>query len=277
MFAGYVEGFTEPNRDIEVSVPGEPGLIMEIRVKEGQSVVEGEILAVLDTKVLDASLAVAKRRASQVGRIKAAQAEVALRRSRADKLRQMSERGNASPIEFKRAVTDYDVAKANLILAEEERDVNLLEVRRIEAQIEKARLRSPCDGVIVDVFKEAGESTQVSDSRLLQLVQLSVLRVEFPVSVSEAAKYSAGDRIDVMLPDTSQSAQAFVEVVSPVLDANSGTVKISCIIENADRSFRSGMRCLMPVEGGDEPSSDFDDEFDFESLSDDDATGEIGN
>ncbi len=268
LLAGYVEGFTEPNRDIEVSIPGEPGLITEIRVKEGQKVAEGEVLVVLDTKVLEASLAVAKRRAAQVGRIKAAQAEVALRRSRADKLRQMSQRGNASPIEFKRAVTDYDVAKANLILAEEEQDINRLEVARIEAQIDKSRLRSPCDGVIVEVFKEAGESTQISDSRLLQIVQLSVLRVDFPVSIAEASKYKAGDRIDVSLPEISREAIAVVEVVSPVLDAESGTVKISCVIDNAKGKFRSGMSCQLPVEGEGSSSDDFN--VDFDSLDADD-------
>ena len=61
IFAGYVEGFTEPNRDFEVSIPGEPGLITEIRVKEGEKVAEGQVLVVLDTKLLEASLAVAKR------------------------------------------------------------------------------------------------------------------------------------------------------------------------------------------------------------------------
>lgn len=268
LLAGYVEGFTEPNRDIEVSIPGEPGLITEIRVKEGQKVAEGEVLVVLDTKVLEASLAVAKRRAAQVGRIKAAQAEVALRRSRADKLRQMSQRGNASPIEFKRAVTDYDVAKANLILAEEEQDINRLEVARIEAQIDKSRLRSPCDGIIVEVFKEAGESTQISDSRLLQIVQLSVLRVDFPVSIAEASKYKAGDRIDVSLPEISKEAIAVVEVVSPVLDAESGTVKISCVIDNAQGKFRSGMSCQLPVEGEGSSGDDFN--VDFDSLDADD-------
>ena len=181
----------------------------------------------------------------------------------------MAKRGNASPIEFKRAVTDYDVAKANLILAEEEQDVNRLEVARIEAQIAKSRLKSPCDGIIVEVFKEAGESTQISDSRLLQIVQLSVLRIDFPVSIPEASKYKAGDRVDVSLPEISQEAVAIVEVVSPVLDAESGTVKISCTIDNADGKFRSGMRCFLPVEGdGDTVESEFD--VDFDSLDADD-------
>ncbi len=264
--AKLIEGFTEPYSDIEVSVPGEPSRIIDIQVKEGAQVRKNDVLAILDTAVLDASLEIAKKRASMNGRILAAEAERDLRQSRYDKLRALRDRGHASPIELKRAEADLAVAKANLVLATEEHDLATLECRRIEAQIDKQHLRSPIDGVVVEVHKEVGEATQISDSRMFRLVQLNQLRVKFPVSVHQASQFSNGDRIEVSFPETSSRAFAIVELVSPLLDAGSGTVTVSCVVDNSKGQVRCGMRCLLEIEGEIDDEDEQDDKYqDFDT------------
>ncbi len=258
--AGHVEGFAEPYRKVELSATGEPGVITHINVREGEAVNKDQVVAVVDTTVLEASLAIARKRANMKGRVDAAKAEADLRKNRVEKLRTLSGRGHASVNELQRAETDFDVAMANLVLAEEEKELSQLECLRIEAQIEQRQLRSPFNGVVVEVFREAGEATQISDSRMMTLVELDKLRVKFPVSVNEAGKVVAGDSIEVELPEIEAKINAKVELVSPVLDAKSGTVQITCILENQDGRIRSGMRCLMPVEG---ETTRFDSDLDF--------------
>jgi membrane fusion protein (multidrug efflux system) len=265
-FAGNVEGFAEAYRHIEVATGSDSGLITQVLVREGDSVAKHQIVATLDTSVLEASLAIARRRSQLNGRLDAATAELQMRQKRLQKLYQLQQRGHASPAELDRAQADREVAEAQVKLANEERELARLECDRIEAQIEQRRLRSPIDGVVVEVFREVGESTQISDPRLLTLVQLNPLRVKFPVSIDQSANFHKGDFVVLELPEFGADADATVEVVAPVLDAKSGTVQITCVIDNQNGTYRSGMRCLLEVDGKkrrmvDEADSDFESEF----------------
>jgi RND family efflux transporter MFP subunit len=245
--AGAVEGFAEPYCQIEVSASGEPGLITDVRVREGDSVKKGDILLALDTDVLEAALRIARRRSEFTGRLRAAEAEHKLRSERAAKLRTLRDQGHASAAEIERAEADLAVAEAQVVLANEERELAALECARIEAQIERRRFRSPIDGVVVEVFRDVGEAAEISDPRLLTLVQLNPLRVKFPVTVLQSAGLSAGDTIRVELPEFATATDAHVEIVAPVLDAKSGTVQVTCVINNDQGQYRSGMRCLLQL------------------------------
>ncbi len=262
--AGNVEGFAEPFKDIEISFPGEPGLIRRIHVREGEEVSEGEMLVELDARVLGASREIAKSRWAMNGRVEAAQAEAELRSDRLQKLRELNREGHASATEIRRAETDWRVAAAKLKLAMEEKTLAKLECERIEAQIEQRRMRSPIDGVVVTIFCEEGESTRSGDAGMIRLVQLDRLRVRFPVSVQHAATVTAGQKINLRLPEVAKSTSAYVEVVSPVLDAKSGTVEITCVIDNSKGEYCSGMRCLMEVEGAGSYESNLNFESDME-------------
>ncbi len=245
--ADTVEGFAEASRHIDLATGAETGLITEVLVREGEQVTAGQIVARLDTSILEASLLIAKRRSEFVGRLDAAKAERDLRKKRLGRLMTLKARGHASHTELDRAEADVEVAEAQVHLANEERELAGLECARIQAQIEQRRLRSPIDGVVVEVLREPGESTQLHDPRLLTLVQLDPLRVKFAVSIAQSTKYRAGDALTIELPEFDTSTTSTVEVVAPVLDAKSGTVQITCLINNSEGLFRSGMRCLLPV------------------------------
>ena len=101
--ADTVEGFTEPYRHIDVAAASEAGLITEITAREGQSVKRGELLATLDIDVLDAALNVARERTRSHGRIDAAKAEIQVRRSRLEKLKELHVDGHATRGEIERA------------------------------------------------------------------------------------------------------------------------------------------------------------------------------
>lgn len=277
--AGTVEGFTEPQHDVEVAATGEPGLITTINVKEGQKVLKGDVLAVVDTRVLEKSLAIARKKASLTGRAAAMRAELTMRTDRLRKMTEMHSRGHLSQVEIDRARADYEVAEANLKVTQEDSELAKLEVARIEAQIERQTVRSPINGVVVTMHREVGESIVVTDSKLLRLVSLGMLRIKFPMTVAQSLEMEEGGYVQVSLPEMKGSATAVVEVISPVLDAGSGTVQVSCLIDNSDSKFRSGMRCVLDV-GGDEFTAEMEAEteaadeeesleFEFPSVSTD--------
>lgn len=258
--AGTVEGFTEPYRTIDISAPGEPGLIVKINVREGETVTRGQVLVEFDTRVLQAALKIANTRCQGSGRIAAAQAELDLRKDRHRVLKTLDRQGHASSAELRRAVTDLRVATANHQLALEEKALAELERDRMLAQIAQRRLRSPIDGVVVSVFREVGESTTVGNTEMMMLVQLDKLRVKLPVSAKFAATLQVGATLELQMPELERKVAAKVEVVSPVLDAKSGTVQVTCVIDNAQRDIQSGMRCLVQVAGASPqlPAAEYD-------------------
>ena len=245
----------------------ESGLITKVLVREGDTVRRGQMVATLDTSVLDASFEISRRRAEFDGRLKAALAEQKMRSRRLEKLYELQRRGHASPAEIDRAEADLAVAEAQVTLAHEDRELAKLECERIQAQIEQRRLRSPIDGIVVEVFHEVGESIVFSDPRMMTLVQLHPLRVKFPVSVKQSQEFAENQQVAIELPEFKAVVKGRVQLVAPVLDAKSGTVQITCLIDNREGKFRSGMRCLLSVSGEAEvaspqnPITEFEDEF----------------
>ena len=206
--AATFEGFAEPYQQIDISSGNEPGVIKQILVHEGDKVRKDQIVAELDLDVLQSSLKIARKRAELKGRLEAAAAEYRLRHGRFFKLSQLNKEGHASPAEVDRARMDLEITKAQVELAREERELAKLECERIEAQIEQRRFRSPIDGVVTEIIRDVGESTMISDPKLMTLVQLHPLRIKFPISRGCGAELRAGQSVEIKLPESNDSVQA---------------------------------------------------------------------
>ena len=254
--AETIEGFTEPYRTIDISV-GEPGVVTKLEVKPGQVVDQGEFLMALDTSVLEATLAVAKQKAEATGSLEAAQAEYSLRSERLQQIIQLRQRGHATTRELSRAQADVTIAEARLKLAREEQAMNVLDCKRIEAQIARRVIASPCDGIISEVHREIGESLLVTDPRIVTLVQLDKLRTRFSATPEQAAKLRVDQQVNIRLSNDKGDVPAVVERVSPVVDAKSGTIEVHVVIDNADQKLRSGTRCLLEVNDAKDPADSF--------------------
>jgi RND family efflux transporter MFP subunit len=250
---GRVEGFTEPYREVELAV-SESGVLAQIDVQEGSRVRAGQILAKLETEVLERTLEIASQRSEFVGALQGAQAECELSAKYLEQLQQLHSRGHATQRELDRAATDLKVAQARLAMAEEERSLQLLECRRIEAQIEHRLVRSPIDGVVSQVLRDAGESFLATDPRVATVVQLDRLRARFPLDPAAARTLATGQSVQLELADVSTLVTGTVESIAPVMDAESATVQVTVAIDNAEEAIPAGARCWLlldqPVDRG---------------------------
>ena len=241
---GQSETFTEPYCLAEVAAP-ESGVVQQIFVREGQQVRRGESLATLDDAVLRATLEVARAEATATAQRDGAQAEVRLRKTRFEKLSSLRQQGHATQEELDRSQADYDIAEAQFRAAKEDLLRRQLEVKQIEAQLHRRQVLSPLDGVVIELHKVSGEAVTANDSQVATVAQLDRLRAQFYLSTETAASLTEGQSVPLAFPEIGTTGEGRVEFISPITDANSGTVRVDVVVDNAKGSYRSGVRCLF--------------------------------
>lgn len=246
--AASVESFTEPFRKIDLAPP-EPGLIAELHVREGDRVHAGQPLAILDNDLVRVSLEITKATMDARGRLASATAERDLRATRLEKLQELQQRGHASQEEVDRAQTDLAMAQAAFTAEQERLAIDTLEHKKAETMLERRVLRSPIDGVITRVYKEEREYVPINSPTVMTVVQLNPLRITFSVPTSQALTLAAEQKVPVTFSETGDTASGRIEAISPVTDAESGTVRVKVLLDNPQGAYRSGVRCALDLPG----------------------------
>lgn len=210
-------GYTEPSRIITVSA-GDIGVLAEMLVKEGDAVKKGEVLARLDTSVLNAELEIAR-------------AEAKLAATRNQRVLDLAQSTRVTPEELEKARTELVIKEA--------------QVRRIDAMIEIRTMRSPVDGVVTEIKRDPSESVTVASPHVLTVVQIDRLTVNLFLPPARVENLRNGGKAELLLLDPERRVPAIVEFVSPLIDAASGTVRVKFAIENPTGEIRSGGRCTL--------------------------------
>ncbi|MHB1036484.1 MAG: efflux RND transporter periplasmic adaptor subunit [Pirellulales bacterium] len=241
------DAFTEPYRKIEVAA-AETGTVEKLLVREGDRVVKGQTLATLDVDVLLVSQKIATANTQARGKLNSAQAERDLRKTRLERLEPLRQQGHASQAEIDRARTELAVAEANLLSAREQQLLDELECKRIEAMIERRAVRSPIDGVVAKLHKDEREFVSNSSATVATVVQLDPLRVVFTVPTAYAMSIKVGQVVALEFPEGGNKARGKIELVAPVTEAESGTVRVKVLVDNPQGLYRCGVRCSLDIE-----------------------------
>ena len=237
------ETFLEPAKVVDISSPYRDR-ITKIHVRENDQVHRGTLLAELETGVLKARLAEAERAAGEHGDIDSARALISMRKNRVRMLVELKKTGNARPRELSTAQTELAMARAQLQGALEKQRLKESEAGVIEAQILEKKLTSPVDGLVVKVNKQEAELIGGSDPQpLLTIAQLDPLHAVF--HLPPAAVHSLKNNKQIPLLVAGRQATGKVDFISPIIDAQSGTITVRIILNNTDHALDSGSRCTL--------------------------------
>lgn len=228
------EGFARGNGRIEADLidisPRLAGRVAEIRVREGDLVQPGDVLAVMDTAELKAQLrraeaAMASAEAAvsvAAARVAEAEARLALAQSEQARAETLSERNVVSRQNLDIRRTETQLAEAGLTAARatqraQERTVDVEDAVRSEiaARIADSTLHSPAAGRVLYRLAQSGEVIG-SGGKLLTLVSREEVYMEFFLTAAEAPRLRIGDEARIVadiMPDMSIPATVFF--VSP--------------------------------------------------------------
>ncbi|MFU8812719.1 MAG: efflux RND transporter periplasmic adaptor subunit [Balneolaceae bacterium] len=188
--------------EVEVIIrPDVSGEIIELAVKEGDVVREGELLLRIKPDIyqarideLNAALLTQRARLEQA-RAAMLQSEVQFKKNE-----QLYNRDLISELEFLGSKNDFEAQKANVRASEFQIQSAQAQLRRAEEELQQTVIRSPKDGTISRLAVERGErvlgQAQTAGTEMMRIARLE--QMELVVDVNE------NDIVNVSVADTAQ-------------------------------------------------------------------------
>lgn len=203
----------EADREARV-VPRLSGNIMELYAEEGDHVTEGQPLARIDNARY---------------RLELARAQASLRRLEQDfnRNREMFERQLISSETFERAKFEFEAQKAAFELA--------------ELELSYTDIVSPIDGVVSERMIKVGNAVNTSDPAFV-VTSMDPLLATLHVPEREMARLQVGQTAYVGVDALAgRQFAGRVARVSPVVDADTGTFRVTVEVRDQSANLKPGM------------------------------------
>ncbi len=241
----------------EVDVLAEhDGEVIELNADEGSKLEAGGLLARLDDRQVEAALEQARAdlKVSE-NNVLYNEAELHANEARLQRAQLMYNEGLGSKAdldtaEFMAKGSRYDLEswKANV-------EKHRAEVRSLEIELQKTRVRAPFGGVVTRRYVRQGD-VLTKGAKCFRLSQLSPLLVEFQVPETEAHKPAADQPLrGTLLSDPNHTFDARITRVGPVVDAASGSYDVTAVLVNPSPNLKPGMavRIVWPATASPRP------------------------
>jgi RND family efflux transporter MFP subunit len=241
----------EPGMVVELSSRVD-GVIESMLVERGDRVEADQVIAKLDSGAEVAAVDYAQARAGMEAEIRSLKASLDYGWRNEKRLNELYKKGTISADELDRVKTETRIARHKLQQAEENKRLAELELARSEETLKLQTIHSPISGVVAERYLNPGES--VEERPIIKIAQIDPLRVEVVVPVSEFGQVAVGQRA-VVSPEAPLSGryESKVTIVDPIIDAASGTFRVTLSLPNPQGKLTSGLRCQVSFL--DKPSS----------------------
>ena len=207
----YSTGSLIPDEEVELAFETS-GKIVGIFFKEGTRVNKGDLLAKINDRPLQAQLLKLK-------------AQLKLTNEREFRQRQLLERDAISQESYDQVATELQTLEADIQL--------------IEARISETELRAPFDGVVgLRMISEGAFAT--TQTRIVRLVKISPLKVEFSVPERYAGEITPGFTISFEVDGVSKTFNADVYAVDPKVDPDTRTIVARALYPNKNEELKPG-------------------------------------
>ncbi len=213
-----VTGNVEALDDVEVS-PETIGIIDAVFVKEGESVKKGQVLAKLNTDILERSM-------DEV----MVQLELAnLNFERQDNLWKQNIGSEMQYLQSKN--TKEGLEKR---------------VESLKTQIEMGKIKSPVSGVVDVVHQKKGHIGN-PQMPFAKVINISKMKVYADISEFYITKIKKGDVVDLFFPALSREIKAPINQIGNSIDPNNRTFRVRINLNNPDKMIKPNLVSIIKV------------------------------
>ncbi len=201
-----VQGDVATDQNILI-YPETAGVLLEVRVKEGQQVRQGQVLA----RVEDGGLA------NELSRL---QTQAELARTTFERQERLWNQNIGSEIQYLEAKSNYEAAQQM--------------VAQVQTQLNRSIIKAPFSGTIDQVFVEQGEVVSPGQNQLFRLVNLENMYVEANIPEIYLGAVQKGTEVLVRISSIGRDFSGRVDRVGNTIHPGNRTFRAEISIPNED-------------------------------------------
>ena len=214
-----LSGRTEADRKMMVTARAS-GVVSELKVRRGQSVNQGDVIAILSDEARESQVAQARAMLSQ-------------RKAELEAKMKLVAQGTLPRLEQGNWEAQYKAAEAGLAAAEAER--------------ERGVIRAPWSGVINELPVEIGQAAfSMAGREIAQIVSLDPVLAVVEVAERKLHGLKLGDQAEIRLV-TGHTAQGKVRFISKTASPTTRTYRVDVEIPNADLYIPDGITAEVTI------------------------------
>ena len=219
-FKHYIDVTARVEADQEVNVsPEGSGKILDILVREGQRVQKGEVLAKLNTDILEQSMEEMK-------------ISLDLAQTTFERQKNLWDQKIGSEIQFLQAKSSKESMERRLA--------------GLEAQLDMAEVKAPVDGVVDVIYQKKGEiaSPQIPFAKV---VNIDKIKIYGDVAETYITKVKQGDKVSINFPALNMDTEGSIFNIGNFIDPNNRTFRIRVNMKNNKGMIKPNLMAIMKI------------------------------
>jgi RND family efflux transporter MFP subunit len=220
VFEHFIEvtGKVEAEYNVDVS-PETSGVIQEVYAREGDRVKKDQILAKLNTDILERS-------------VDELEVQLELANTTFERQKNLWEQNIGSEMQYLQAKNSKEGLEKR--------------IASLNAQIELANVKSPVSGIVDVVYQKKGHigSPQVPFAKV---VNIEKIKIYADVSESYITKINNGDKVLVNFPALKREVEARIDQVGNTIDPNNRTFRVRINMSNPDKMIKPNLVSIVKL------------------------------
>ncbi|MDR9456738.1 MAG: efflux RND transporter periplasmic adaptor subunit [Salegentibacter sp.] len=208
LFKHYAEVQGDVATDENIIIyPEFSGVLIDIRIKEGQNVRKGQTLAIIDDGGLSSELAQLETR-------------VALAKTSFERQERLWEQNIGSEMQYLETKTNYEAIQRSL--------------EQLKSRLAKTVITAPFSGVIDEVITDEGQVVNPGQSPLFRLISLENMYVDAAVPENYLNMIEKGTQVKIKIGSINREYEGEVRQVGSYINPNNRTFGVQVALPNED-------------------------------------------
>jgi RND family efflux transporter MFP subunit len=148
----------------------------------------------------------------------------------------VAEYNRSRPIDGKQLIPAKDLEKLEFLVKTRKNQQKVAAI-----QVRDSKVRAPISGVIASRMVKEGNMTESTGSEMFTIVALDTLQGVVYLPEAEMNNVHVDQEADLHFPANAKAVAAKVDLISPIIDTESGTFKVTLKVNNDDHVLKPGM------------------------------------
>ena len=228
-YAHYVsfQGTLETDQNI-VMYPEIQALLKKVKVKEGQRVKKGQILAVLsDSGMID--------------QLQQLEIQHALAKTTFERQKRLWEQKIGSEMQYLQAETQFKSLEKS--------------IAQMQDQVAKTTITAPFDGIVDHILADEGSSLAPGMTPIVRIINLNQMKVSAAIPEIHLPNIQVNSKVTVEVPVLNERMEAAVNAVGNFINPNNRSFRIEVELPNAKERLKPNMTVQLHINDYNNPTA----------------------